>query len=385
MHQLARVLLDVDALDADALVLRDAGLLVGVDGQRTFAHQRMIKLGNLVALRQVGIEVVLAVEPAPRVDLGLDRHARAHRLADAFLVGHRQPARHCRVDQAPWGPSPAPAPVRPSASSVASTPAGSSTAAGPELWAAGLVQRRRARAPRPAAAGRGWAGSPRTGGSCRSRTTACRARPAARVCSPLLIAPPSRANTSTAAPNSRSSGRMVLPGERQPRHQRNRRDGHGEAQRRSACRLGDSASRRCERHSRRPPPRKPITPRCIRTAEADVVPAAEHRPPPRPRPAPPRSPAPRAPRPNSSRGGRRRARPRPPPPSSPARRSCRRARRSASSMQHRRATRSERVVRLVEVRDGTRGTRARAKAATSADVQRIDPRPSRIARNLPRG
>ena len=100
VHQLARVLLDMDALDTDRLVLGNAGLLVGLDRQRALADQRVVELADLVALRQVGIEVVLAVEPAPLVDLRLDREARAHRLADALAVEHRQHAGHRRVDQA---------------------------------------------------------------------------------------------------------------------------------------------------------------------------------------------------------------------------------------------------------------------------------------------
>ena len=71
-----------------------------LDLERAFAHERMVELADLVALRQIGVEVVLAVEPRPLVDLRLDRHAGAHRLADAFAVGHRQHARHRRIDQA---------------------------------------------------------------------------------------------------------------------------------------------------------------------------------------------------------------------------------------------------------------------------------------------
>src|SRR3546814_2055309 len=59
----------------------------------------MIKLRNLVTLRQIGIEIILAVEARPRVDLGLDRHARAHSLPDALAVRHRQHPRHRGIDQ----------------------------------------------------------------------------------------------------------------------------------------------------------------------------------------------------------------------------------------------------------------------------------------------
>jgi hypothetical protein len=42
VHELAGVLLDMDALDADDLVLRNARLLVRLDGQRALAHQRVV-------------------------------------------------------------------------------------------------------------------------------------------------------------------------------------------------------------------------------------------------------------------------------------------------------------------------------------------------------
>ena len=100
MHQLARILLDMDALDPDDLVFGDPGLLVSLDQQLPLTHDRVVKLADLVALRQIGIEVVLAIEPAVFVDLRLDRHAGAHRLADAFAIGHGQHARHRRIDKA---------------------------------------------------------------------------------------------------------------------------------------------------------------------------------------------------------------------------------------------------------------------------------------------
>jgi hypothetical protein len=60
----------------------------------------MVELADLVALRQVGVEVVLAVKARPLVDLRIDRHAGAHGLADALAVQHRKHARHGRVDKA---------------------------------------------------------------------------------------------------------------------------------------------------------------------------------------------------------------------------------------------------------------------------------------------
>src|SRR3546814_11439162 len=72
-----------------SLRLGDPSLLVRLDRQRTFTDKRMIKLRNLVTLRQIGIEIILAVEARPFVDLRLDRHAGTHRLADALAVRHR--------------------------------------------------------------------------------------------------------------------------------------------------------------------------------------------------------------------------------------------------------------------------------------------------------
>jgi len=97
VHQLAGVLLDMDALDAD--LFGRLGLAFQFDLDRTLADQRVVELADLIALRQIGVEIILAIEPRPFVDLGVDRHAGAHRLADAFAVGHRQHAGHRRIDQ----------------------------------------------------------------------------------------------------------------------------------------------------------------------------------------------------------------------------------------------------------------------------------------------
>ncbi len=48
---------------------------------RAFADDRILVLRDLIALRQVGIEIVLAVEDRTFVDLSLQTEAGAHRLA----------------------------------------------------------------------------------------------------------------------------------------------------------------------------------------------------------------------------------------------------------------------------------------------------------------
>ena len=92
--------LEVKALDTDLDVL-ELALAVGAerDDDLAFADDRILELRDLVALRQVGIKIVLAVEQRALVDLRLQAEAGAHGLGDAFLVDHRQHARHRRIDQ----------------------------------------------------------------------------------------------------------------------------------------------------------------------------------------------------------------------------------------------------------------------------------------------
>src|ERR1700727_2185321 len=78
--------------DGDALAVR-------LDDNLALADDRRFVLADLVALRQVREEIVLAVEDRAPVDFTVQAKAGAHRLADAFLVDDRQHARHRRIDQ----------------------------------------------------------------------------------------------------------------------------------------------------------------------------------------------------------------------------------------------------------------------------------------------
>jgi hypothetical protein len=63
VHRLAGVLLQMQALDADLDVLELAlAIRPERDHDLALADDRVLELADLVALRQVGIEVVLAVE-----------------------------------------------------------------------------------------------------------------------------------------------------------------------------------------------------------------------------------------------------------------------------------------------------------------------------------
>ena len=94
VQRLAGVLLQVQPLDADA-----HGIAVGINLDFALADDRLLVLRDLIALRQVGIEIVLAVEHASQIDFGLQAKAGADRLRHAFLVDHRQHARHGGIDQ----------------------------------------------------------------------------------------------------------------------------------------------------------------------------------------------------------------------------------------------------------------------------------------------
>ncbi|EKD60492.1 MAG: hypothetical protein ACD_54C00703G0001 [uncultured bacterium] len=95
VDRLARVLFEVDAFDP-----HQTG-----DARRQFhqhfalADDGVIELRNLIALRQIGVEIVLAVKGRPQVDRGFQPKPGAHRLFHAELVDHRQHPRHCRIDE----------------------------------------------------------------------------------------------------------------------------------------------------------------------------------------------------------------------------------------------------------------------------------------------
>ena len=63
MHQLARILFDVDSFDADCLDCAVGVFFVERNFNFAFAHNRVVKLRNLIALWQISVEIILPVEP----------------------------------------------------------------------------------------------------------------------------------------------------------------------------------------------------------------------------------------------------------------------------------------------------------------------------------
>jgi hypothetical protein len=96
VQRLAGVFLQMGAGDADHL----AGAVVQVDGQLAFLDHRQFVLADLVALRQVGIKVILAGEHRAARDFGADGQPEHGRHAHRILVQHRQHPRQAEVDGA---------------------------------------------------------------------------------------------------------------------------------------------------------------------------------------------------------------------------------------------------------------------------------------------
>ena len=96
VQALACVLLQMQPLDADdhALAAQE------IDDDLALAHDRALILADLIALRQIGIEIVLAVEHRAQIDLRLQPEPGADRLRDALLVDHGKHAGHGGIDQA---------------------------------------------------------------------------------------------------------------------------------------------------------------------------------------------------------------------------------------------------------------------------------------------
>jgi hypothetical protein len=99
VQHLARILLDMDALDAD-LLSRILVLLVEQHLDHALADNRMVELADLVALRQIGVEIILPVEAREGVDLRVQRHPGADSLTHALAVHDWKHARHGRIDEA---------------------------------------------------------------------------------------------------------------------------------------------------------------------------------------------------------------------------------------------------------------------------------------------
>ena len=99
VETLSGILLEVQPFDADfhRLPARQ------IEEHFTFAYDRVLVLGDLIAGRQVGIEIIFPVEPRVAIDLCPQAETGADRLLDAIAVDDGQHAGHGRIDKADLG------------------------------------------------------------------------------------------------------------------------------------------------------------------------------------------------------------------------------------------------------------------------------------------
>src|SRR4051794_28255005 len=95
VQALARVLLQMQARDADL-----ARFPLGqVERDGALADNRPAVLRDLIPRRQIGIEVIFAVEYRDQVYLGVEPEPGLHRLLDAEVIDDWEHARHRRIDE----------------------------------------------------------------------------------------------------------------------------------------------------------------------------------------------------------------------------------------------------------------------------------------------
>src|SRR5262249_33926844 len=95
VHELGRVLFEVGSVDSDRRPVGDRELAAG--------SERDVVLADLVALWEVGIEVVLAVEDRARSDLAAEGQRDHQPEVDGALVERRQGAGVAEADRARQG------------------------------------------------------------------------------------------------------------------------------------------------------------------------------------------------------------------------------------------------------------------------------------------
>ena len=95
MLRLAGILFEMQAGDADDFLRA----IIKGDLDLAGAHDGVGELADLIALRQVGVEVILPVEARPEVDLGIQAKTGAHGLGHAFGVDGGQHAGEAGIDE----------------------------------------------------------------------------------------------------------------------------------------------------------------------------------------------------------------------------------------------------------------------------------------------
>ncbi len=92
VHELAGVFLHMQPLDADRLEVSVLALLGHLHLNPAVLGDRLVVLGDLVVLGQIGIEVLFAVELAVLGHLQVESQGRLHRILQHLFIQHRQSA-----------------------------------------------------------------------------------------------------------------------------------------------------------------------------------------------------------------------------------------------------------------------------------------------------
>ena len=95
MDTFSGILFKMDTGDANC----SAFTIFHVDNDLARANDGITELCYLIALRQIGIEIVLPIKHREPIDLRFDPEASPHRLFNRHFIDYRQHARHSGINQ----------------------------------------------------------------------------------------------------------------------------------------------------------------------------------------------------------------------------------------------------------------------------------------------
>ena len=93
VHKLAGIFFHVQALDADLFEISVLALFSHLHLDPTLFRDRLVVLSDLVVLREIRIEILLAIELAVLRNVQIQAHRSLDRILEHLLVQHRQRSR----------------------------------------------------------------------------------------------------------------------------------------------------------------------------------------------------------------------------------------------------------------------------------------------------
>ncbi len=95
VQALAGILFEMNALDAN----HAGAAVIQVHGHAALSDDWRLVLADLIALRQIRIEVILSVKNGYQIDLCVEAEAGTDGLSDALLINNREHAGHRRINK----------------------------------------------------------------------------------------------------------------------------------------------------------------------------------------------------------------------------------------------------------------------------------------------